>query len=151
MWKLWTKTYRKIVFLDNMTILLSLLTHFINFATVLLHYITTYDINSFLSPYQLSCFFSTVIYKWLTFWDRWKRFLQIWSLNYIISLHDLPIGWILLSKNKKNFLSSFIIFILIIDWTFSSMPWKCRQWQVWAFYLWILNRNVNIITVNWLN
>ena len=61
----------------------------------------------FLLPYRK--FFSTLIQrffcircKWLTFWDRWKNFVSIWWLDYLIT-------WcILLGKNKKNDESIFL-------------------------------------------
>ena len=45
-WKLWSNTYHKIVFLDNVTMLLSLLTHF-NFSSVFSYYLATYDTHYF--------------------------------------------------------------------------------------------------------
>ena len=80
MWKSRSDAYYKIIFLDNMTTM-SLLTF--DFASVVSHYKATYDTHSFLIS-QLSCFFC-IHYKWLTFWGRRKKFLQIQWFDYLIT------------------------------------------------------------------
>ena len=66
LWRSWHNSYYKIIFLDSMTILMSLLCHF-NFVSVLWRSLATYAIHLFLLiyPSQLSCFFLHNHWKWL--------------------------------------------------------------------------------------
>ena len=119
-WKSQNDAYQEIIFLDKMTRLLSLLTHF-DFASVLSHYIATYDIHSLLLVY-LNFHVFMHSFQMINISDRWENFLQLDLMTRLP--HDPSIGRILFGNNNKSDKSMFLfhesIFLSVFFWRKTS-------------------------------